>query len=173
MPDLKPPASLSALRLLFPFLRPYRGRVALASVVLVLASGLVVAAATELRRVAATPFGETPVFTMGVYAIGALAGDAAAFALGWPPEDGATLSPLQVDAAWTVLLAGLGAARWMLRDRRQHVLFDWLWLLVVLDQVAGFGLGRSPPVMAVAAAGVATALLAALLRRSRLASSVP
>ena len=137
---------------------------------LVLASGLVVAAATELRRVAATPFGDTPVFTMGVYALGALAGDAAAFALGWPPEDGAALSPLQADAAWTVLLAGLGAARWMLRGRRWHVLFAWIWLLVVLDQVAGFGLGRSPPAMAVAAAGIAAALLAALLRRSRVAS---
>ena len=50
VPDTKPSSSLTALRLLFPFLRPYRGRVALASVVLVLASGLVLGLGQGVRH---------------------------------------------------------------------------------------------------------------------------
>lgn len=132
---------------------------------LVLATLLLVAAATELRRVAATPFGATLAFTMGIFALGAFAGDAASFALGWLPDDDAALSPLVVDTLWAALLATLGAARWLLRHHRYHILLDWLWLLVVLDQVAGYGLYRLPAVMAVAAAGVATALLLSLRLR--------
>ena len=55
-PPPKPAASLTALRLLFPYLRPYRGRVAAASVVLLLAAGLVLGLGQGVRRLIDTGF---------------------------------------------------------------------------------------------------------------------
>ena len=108
----------------------------------VLAAGLLATAITELSRIAETPFGQRPLFTVAVYALGAFADSTTAFILAWPTDDDAALSPFASDCIWAALLALLGAARWNLRDRWYCHLIDAVWIACLLDQVLRIGAGN-------------------------------
>ena len=108
----------------------------------VLAVGLLATGIVELVRIGATPHGQRPFYTIGIYALGAFAGDVAAFVLGWPVDDGMGVLPVVMDLLWGGLLALLGAARWKFRNSWHKHVLDALWLTSLLDQVIGFGIGR-------------------------------
>jgi len=96
---------------------------------LVLALGLLAAGLVELRALAQTRFGAGWGYTMLVYLLGALAGDAVGLAMGWTLDDGAPegqAGPV-LDVAWFVMFALLGLARYRLRTVWQRHVIDALW----------------------------------------------
>ena len=100
----------------------------------VLALGLLAAAATELRRLAMTPFGAKPLYTMAIYALGALAPPAAAFLFAWTVDDPApnTLPPYLLNTLWLALFALLGLARCHLAQPTQRKWCDAVWIACIL-----------------------------------------
>ena len=100
----------------------------------VLALGLIVTVAAELRRLGLTAFGAGPLFTILVYAIGALVPDATAFFFGWTADDPApgALPPYALDGVWLALFALLGLARWRLGQPSQRRWCDAFWIACLL-----------------------------------------
>jgi sulfoxide reductase heme-binding subunit YedZ len=128
---------------------------------LVLLLGLLAAGVVELRALAQTRFGAGVGYTVLVYSLGALAGDAAGFAMGWSmddvmPDGGSVLLP---NIAWFVLFALLGLTRFRLRDTWQRHLVDALWVGTALWPVLAMGSESRPVGLASAALTMAGALL--------------
>ncbi len=101
---------------------------------LVLALGLLAAGLLELRALAQTRFGAGSGYTVLVYLLGALAGDAVGLAMGWTLDDGTpegqaglVLPGPVLDVAWFVMFASLGLARYWLRTVWQRHVIDALW----------------------------------------------
>ncbi len=128
---------------------------------LVFALGLFAAGLMELRALGQTRFGGSFGYIMLVYILGALAGGAAGLAMGWSLDDvmpdGYPALPL--DAAWLVLFALLGLARWRLREIWQRHLVDALWAATALAPVLALGTDSRAVVLASAAVLGAAALL--------------
>ncbi len=100
----------------------------------VLLLGGVAAGAAELWRLAGTEAGQRPWFAVCVYALGALADDAAALFMGWVSDsDG---RQLELDVLWAVSLGALGLARWKLRVAWQRRLLDAVWASCLVYHVA-------------------------------------
>ena len=103
----------------------------------VLLLGLAATILTELRRLAQTAFGETVLFTMIVYGLGAFLDDAVSLFMGWPLDemipDGA--SPALMELLWAVIFGLLGIARWRLRIQWQRRWIDGLWIACIFYQV--------------------------------------
>ncbi len=128
---------------------------------LVFALGLLAAGLLELRALEQTRFGGGFGYIMLVYLLGALAGGAAGLAMGWSLDD---IMPdgyptLPLDAAWFVLFALLGIARWQLRENWQRHLIDALWAATALAPVLALGTDSREVVLASAAVLGAAALL--------------
>ncbi len=108
---------------------------------LVLALGLLAAALLEIRALAHSRFGGSAGYTMLVYSLGALAGDAVGLTLGWSLDDvvpeGVSIPALNV--AWFLLFALLGLARHWLRDSGQRRLVDVLWVGLASAPVLAMG----------------------------------
>ncbi len=128
----------------------------------VLLLGLLVAALTELRRLSATAVGGTMLFTVAVYALGALGDDVAALFLGWSYEDilPPDTSPLSFDVLWAMLLGLVGLARWRLRLQAERRWFDALWVSCISYQVilVGSGNRHASAVAAIAIVGASILL---------------
>lgn len=100
----------------------------------VLVAGLVAAAGTALVQLGGTAQGQRPVFTIGLYALGAFAGDIAGVVFGWPMADASPDASLLPSLAWAGLLGILGVARWTARLPWQRWLVDTLWLTCLANQ---------------------------------------
>jgi sulfoxide reductase heme-binding subunit YedZ len=108
---------------------------------LVLAIGLLAAALLEIRALAQSRFGGGAGYTMLVYSLGALAGDAVGLAMGWSLDDVVPegISIPALNAAWFLLFALLGLARYLLRHSGQRRLVDVLWVGLALAPVLAMG----------------------------------
>ena len=127
----------------------------------VLVAGLLVTGITELFRIGATPFGQRPAFTAGVYALGAFAGDVAGFVLAWPMGDGeADVPPVMAGLLWAALLGLLGIARWRVRAQWHRHAVDAVWAACLLNQVLHLDAGPAMAATLAGAAMVATCVLA-------------
>lgn len=135
----------------------------------VLAAGLVATSVTELFRIGASPFGQRPAFTMGVYALGAFVGDILDIVLARPMSDAtADMYPVLMSLAWAGLLAILGLARWAVQARWCRQLIDALWIACLLNQVLHLDAERTvATVLAMAILACIIALSARVWRVSR------
>ena len=109
----------------------------------VLLAGLVATVCVLLKQASATRFGAAPIFTMLIYALGALTGELVAFAMGWSQDD-VTPSGFNlggIDLLWVALLAVLGLARWKLRHHALRHLVDAVWLVCILQNLVLAGTG--------------------------------
>ena len=120
----------------------------------VLALGLLVASAVQLRAVAYR-FGTGPAFTMLVYALGALADDALSFVWGTYADDDSPelMQRVLTDLVWMGLFAVLGLVRWRLRYSKLRFVVDAAWLAASLLHVVFVGMGSRGFGAAVAAVG--------------------
>jgi sulfoxide reductase heme-binding subunit YedZ len=109
----------------------------------VLLLGVLATAAAELRRLGLSDVGGTMLFTIGVYALGALGDDVAALFLGWSYDDilPSDTNRISFDVLWAILLGLVGLARWRLRAHPERRLFDALWVGCVAYQVILVGVG--------------------------------
>ena len=134
----------------------------------VLALGLLATGIAELCCIGATPFGDKPSFTVGVYALGAFADNVVPFVLAWQADDATGLPPVLLDLVWAVPLGVLGAARWTLRTRWYRHLVDAVWLACLGDQILHAGVNRpAGAVVAVAVTAGASVLALRVWRVSR------
>jgi len=103
---------------------------------LVLALGLLVLLAVELRRVSQGPAGRYALFWIGVFALGAAVNELAVFVFGidrfLAPDD---WSWLEQDLAWTALLGVLGFVRWRCGDGANRHVVDALGAACVAFQI--------------------------------------
>ena len=129
---------------------------------LVLVLGLVAALAFELHALGQGRIGQRPLFTVGVYALGALAAPAVALTLGWSTDD---LLPESVPL-WLPVLAGvalfalLGLGRHWLRGSGQGRMVDLFWAAAALYPLALLGDQAVPAEVCGALAVLAAAALA-------------
>ena len=128
----------------------------------VLLLGVLATVGAELRRLTASEAGETVLFTVAVYALGALGDDIAALFFGWSYDD--VLPPdtnqLSFDVLWAMLLGLVGLARWRLRLSPERRLFDLLCAACVAYQVIFVGVGNRhvSAIMAIAIVGASVLL---------------
>ncbi|MDQ2804742.1 MAG: ferric reductase-like transmembrane domain-containing protein [Pseudomonadota bacterium] len=126
----------------------------------VLALGVLVALAVELRRLALAGYGARLWFTPLAYAAGGVAANLAYVAVNledYPPDWGRI-------AVWAALFALMGAARTRLPQPGQRQLLDWFYVALLLSPLsAAVTDSMSVPVVVNAAVALAALLLVAKL----------